>query len=150
MGKWCLTSWLGSNNHHKVNTKPTFWAYALRRHFPIRLRWWRSESYPFVITFRLDYEDDVSRVSPSSSISDYIMRLTLRALALRHSLWRRTNARNVSYVISSRWKFGTKFSNLHFSWQVESRVCERRHYTNVLPVCQELTSTLRLFCFPLK
>ena len=34
-------------------------------------------------TFRLDYEDDVPSVSPSSSLSDYITKLTFRALDLR-------------------------------------------------------------------
>ena len=32
-----------------------------------------------------------------------IEKLTFRALALRHSLWRRANARNVSFSISVRW-----------------------------------------------
>ena len=42
-----------------------------------------------------DWKADVSNVSPSS--------LTFRALAIRHSLWRRANARNVSFSISERW-----------------------------------------------
>ena len=33
----------------------TFLAFALRRHFPIRLRRWRFKGSPFVVTFRLDY-----------------------------------------------------------------------------------------------
>ena len=36
-----------------------------------------------IVTFRLGYEDDVSCVSPSSSLADYIAKMTFRALALR-------------------------------------------------------------------
>ena len=67
---WSQTSWLGSNLQREEITKLTFRALALRRHFPIRLRRWRSERQHFVVTFRLDYEVDVSSVRPSSALSD--------------------------------------------------------------------------------
>ena len=84
----------------------TLRALALRRHFPIRLRSWGYERWPFVVTFPLDNEADVS---PSSSLSDEITKLTLRALALRQSEWRRANA-NFSFketVVQRRWQSET-------------------------------------------
>ena len=39
---------------------------ALTRHLPSRLRSWRFKCWPFVVTCRLDYEADVSSMSPSS------------------------------------------------------------------------------------
>ena len=36
-----------------------------------------------LLTFRLDYEDDISSVSASSSLADLITKMTFRALALR-------------------------------------------------------------------
>ena len=47
------------------------------------LRSGHLERQPFVVTFRLDYEDDVSSVCTSSSLSDQITNRTFRALALR-------------------------------------------------------------------
>ena len=53
----------------KISTvKLTLRALALLRYFPIRLRRLRLERQPFLITFGLDYEDDVTSVSPSSAI----------------------------------------------------------------------------------
>ena len=40
-------------------------------------------AFALLVTFRLDYEDDVSSVSPSSSLADLITKMTFRALALR-------------------------------------------------------------------
>ena len=48
--------------------KLTFRALALRRRFPIRSRSWLFERWPFVVSFRLDYEADVSRVGPFSKL----------------------------------------------------------------------------------
>ena len=46
------------------------------------LRRCRFECWQFVVTFRVDYEDDVSSVSHSSSLSDEITKISFRALAL--------------------------------------------------------------------
>jgi len=48
-------------------------------------------------------EADVSSVRPSSSLADYITKLTLRTFVLRQSKW--TNAQNVSFVVFLGWKF---------------------------------------------
>ena len=58
---WYQTSWKGSNFHGVEITKLMFRAFALRRHFPIR------------------FEDDVSSISSSSSLSDKITKMTFRA-----------------------------------------------------------------------
>ena len=63
---WYKTSWPGSNFQLREMTKLTFQAFVLPRYFPIRLRRWRFEPQPFVVTFSLDYKDDVSSISPSS------------------------------------------------------------------------------------
>ena len=57
--------------------------FALRRHFPIRLRSWRFECSHFVVTFWLDCKDDVSNVRPSSSLSDKTTKMTFWVFALR-------------------------------------------------------------------
>ena len=44
------TSWLGSHFNREEIAKMTFRAFALRRHFPIRLRRWHFERSPFVGT----------------------------------------------------------------------------------------------------
>ena len=67
---WYQTTWRGSNFHRKKIWKLTFRAFALRRHFPIRLRRWRFKRSSGVVTFRLGYEDDVLSVRPASSLSD--------------------------------------------------------------------------------
>ena len=59
---------------------------ALSRHLPIRSRSWRFKCWPFVVTCRLDYEAEVSSVSPPSSLADYITKLKFRAWALRRHL----------------------------------------------------------------
>ena len=47
-----------------------------------RLRSWRFERSPFVVTCRLHYEADVSSVRPSSSLADRITKLKFRALGI--------------------------------------------------------------------
>ena len=71
VGKWITeicyqTRLYGSNFHRKEVTKLTFWALALRRQFPIRLRRWRFKRSSSVVPFRLDYEADVSSALHSS------------------------------------------------------------------------------------
>ena len=97
-------------------------ALALRRHFPIRLRSWRFERQPFVVTLRLDYDDDVSRVSPSSSLSDYITKTIVRALALRRHFPIRLRS----------WRFRALALRRHFpirlqSWRFRA-LALRRHF----------------------
>ena len=57
---------------------------ALCHHFPIRLRRWRFEREPFVVSFRLDYEDDGSSISPSLALSDQVTMMMFRPSALCH------------------------------------------------------------------
>ena len=47
----------------------TFQAFVRRRHFPIRLRRWRFERSSCVVTFRLDYEADVTSARNASFIN---------------------------------------------------------------------------------
>ena len=97
---WYQTSRKESNFHRELITKLTFRAFALRRHFPNSLRSWRLGRSSFVVTSSslsdfLDYEDDVSSVSPSSERRGHLNCL---------SPWGRANARNATFI-SLRWKF---------------------------------------------
>ena len=51
-------SWLGSNFNGQEITKLMFWALALCRLVPNRIRSWRFEREPFVVAFPEGYEDD--------------------------------------------------------------------------------------------
>ena len=66
---------------------------------------WRFERSSFVFTFRLAYGDDISSVSPSSSLSDYITKMTFRVLAHRQSepqfLWKLNQRRKQALVFTN-------------------------------------------------
>ena len=87
--QYCNPPWSNKlmrvNFHRKYITKLSFWVLAIRRHFPIRLRSWGFQRWPFVVTCQSDYEADVLSVGPSSSLSDKITKLTFRAWAFRQS-----------------------------------------------------------------
>ena len=81
----------GSNFHRKEITKLTFRVLALRRQFPIRLRRWRFKRSSCVVTFRLDYEGDVSSALHSSDRNgEGLMPLEMPAqfvIFLRVKIW---------------------------------------------------------------
>ena len=116
-----------------------------------RKRSWRFERSPFVVTFRLDHENDVSSVSPLSSFSDQITKMTFRALALRRNLpirlrrWHfelyrfvRTNAA-VWRLEAKKWKICpqglTQSTQLENSWShvvgLDENSCEMFKMKNV-------------------
>ena len=115
----------------------TFRELVLRRHFPIRLRRWRFERWPFVVTFRLNYEDDVWSV--------------------RRTPWEPNN--RVTHLNSQHNQFHTRFSDRPFQLALKTSENESGNtlrYSQLLTEngdwtisnlrIQENESILPLFC----
>ena len=77
---WYQAQRQGSNFLREEITKLTLRVFALRRYLPIRLRSQLFARSPFVVTFRLHCEADVSSVSPSLERMSCVLSKGLRRL----------------------------------------------------------------------